>query len=131
MGVWLSSKGTLFTREEYYELLYTCIRPEDSHTTSENIKTVPPAIFRPAQRWTGKQIIDTVLLYPHPRGLPLRYGLKHLAKLYLDRDIQMGGNRGHDSKEDALATGDLVRFKVAEKAKILKRAGWTMKAGVL
>ncbi|OKL62372.1 RNA exonuclease 3 [Talaromyces atroroseus] len=74
-------------------------------------------------------IIDTVLLYPHPRGLPLRYGLKHLAKLYLDRDIQMGGNRGHDSKEDALATGDLVRFKVAEKAKILKRAGWTMKAG--
>jgi DNA polymerase III epsilon subunit-like protein len=76
-------------------------------------------------------VIDTVLLYPHPRGLPVRYSLKHLSKLHLDRDIQMGGDKGHDSKEDALATGDLVRFKVAEKAKALKRAGWTMKEGSL
>lgn len=73
-------------------------------------------------------IIDTVLLYPHPRGLPIRYSLKHLTKLHLDRDIQMGGDKGHDSKEDALATGDLVRFKVAEQAKVLKRAGWTLKS---
>lgn len=68
-------------------------------------------------------IIDTVLLYPHPRGLPIRYSLKHLSKLHLDRDIQLGdAQRGHDSKEDALATGDLVRVKVAEKAKAMKRA---------
>ncbi|PLB53152.1 putative RNA exonuclease Rex3 [Aspergillus steynii IBT 23096] len=44
-------------------------------------------------------VIDTVLLYPHPRGLPIRTSLK------------MGGDRGHDSKEDAVATGDLVRSK--------------------
>lgn len=68
-------------------------------------------------------IIDTVLLYPHPRGLPIRYGLKYLTKLHLERDIQMGGDKGHDSKEDALATGDLVRVKVVEKAKALKRDG--------
>ncbi|EED14391.1 RNA exonuclease Rex3, putative [Talaromyces stipitatus ATCC 10500] len=66
-------------------------------------------------------IIDTVLLYPHPRGLPVRYSLKYLSKLHLERDIQMGGaNKGHDSREDALATGDLVRVKVVEKASVLK-----------
>ena len=33
-------------------------------------------------------IIDTVLLYPHPKGLPLRLGLKALMKKHLDCDIQ-------------------------------------------
>lgn len=74
-------------------------------------------------------IIDTVLLYPHPRGLPIRYSLKYLTKLHLERDIQMGGDKGHDSKEDALATGDLVRVKVVEKVKALKREGnWSLQS---
>lgn len=74
-------------------------------------------------------IIDTVLLYPHPRGLPIRYSLKHLTKIHLERDIQMGGDQGHDSKEDALATGDLVRAKVVEKVKALKRDGnWPLQS---
>lgn len=76
-------------------------------------------------------IIDTVLLFPHPRGLPIRYGLKHLSKLHLDRDIQTGGDKGHDSNEDAKATGDLVRFKAAERWKVLKRQGWTIRGGRL
>ncbi|CRG92648.1 hypothetical protein PISL3812_09711 [Talaromyces islandicus] len=80
-----------------------------------------------AARIIHPTIIDTVLLYPHPRGLPIRYSLKHLTKLHLERDIQMSGDKGHDSKEDALATGDLVRHKVVEKAKVIKRAGWTFK----
>lgn len=69
-------------------------------------------------------VIDTVLLYPHPRGLPIRMGLKALAKKYLDRDIQTRGSQGHDSKEDAIATGDLVRVKASETWKILKSKGW-------
>jgi hypothetical protein len=68
-----------------------------------------------ATRLCHPSIIDTMLLYPHPRGLPLRYGLKMLTKKYLERDIQMGGDRGHDSLEDAVATGDLVRAKVARQ----------------
>lgn len=71
-------------------------------------------------------IIDTVLLYPHPAGLPIRYSLKNLTKKYLDRDIQTGGDKGHDSSEDARATGDLVRAKVAEKWKLLSRQGWAL-----
>ncbi|KAJ4362719.1 RNA exonuclease 3 [Ascochyta clinopodiicola] len=72
-------------------------------------------------------IIDTVLLFPHRRGLPLRHGLRFLAKEKLDLDIQQGGAAGHDSFEDAKTTGELVRFKVAEKWKQLKHDGWEIR----
>ena len=76
-------------------------------------------------------IVDTVLLYPHPRGLPVRYGLRMLSQKYLSRAIQTGGETGHDSKEDAIATGDLVTKKVAEKWSVMQHQGWTFVDGVL
>ena len=69
-------------------------------------------------------IVDTVLLYPHPRGLPIRFGLKVLMKKHLDRDIQMGGAAGHDSKEDARAAGELVRLRVKDMWEQMSREGW-------
>ncbi|KAJ5918406.1 RNA exonuclease 3 [Penicillium verhagenii] len=70
-------------------------------------------------------IIDTVILYPHPRGrLPSRMSLKALAQKVLDRNIQMGGDQGHDSKEDSIATGDLVRVKAGVVWKRLEAKGW-------
>lgn len=74
-------------------------------------------------------IIDTVLLFPHKRGLPLRHGLRALAKEKLDIDIQQAGAAGHDSYEDAKTTGELIRFKVAEKWKQLKHDGWEFRDG--
>jgi len=74
-------------------------------------------------------IIDTVLLYPHPRGLPIRHGLKMLVKKHLNKDIQTGGDKGHDSKEDARAAGELVRLKVMEVWKAMKAEGWSVKRG--
>lgn len=79
-----------------------------------------------ATRIIHPSIVDTVLLFPHPRGLPLRFGLKALMKKHLDRDVQMGGDQGHDSKEDARAAGDLVRLKVSQTWKTMKRDGWTV-----
>ncbi|RAR03083.1 dna-directed rna polymerase i subunit rpa1 [Stemphylium lycopersici] len=61
MGVWLSNKDTFFTKEEYHQLLYSCLRPEDGHTTSGRLETVIPAVLKPRPMWTGKQIITTVL----------------------------------------------------------------------
>ena len=75
-------------------------------------------------------IVDTVLLYPHPRGLPTRYGLKMLTNKYLHRNIQ-DRHTGHDSKEDAKATGELVRLKVDEKWKKMRSDGWTFDNGRL
>lgn len=76
-------------------------------------------------------VIDTVLLYPHPRGLPIRFSLKVLAQKYLSRGIQTGGEAGHDSSEDAIATGDLVRHKVGEIWATLHHQGWKFVDGVL
>ncbi|KAK5053207.1 hypothetical protein LTR84_002181 [Exophiala bonariae] len=76
-------------------------------------------------------VIDTVLLYPHPRGLPIRFSLKVLAQKYLSRGIQTGGAAGHDSSEDAIATGDLVRHKVGEIWTTLHHEGWKFVGGVL
>ena len=77
-------------------------------------------------------IIDTALLYPHPRGrLPNRMSLKSLAHDYLKRDIQMGGDKGHDSKEDSIATGDLVRVKAGGIWKRLMSKGWSLENNVV
>ena len=66
-------------------------------------------------------IIDTCLLYPHVRGLPMRHGLKYLMKKYLDKDIQLNNEgKGHDSAEDARSAGELVRVKIKE---MVARAG--------
>lgn len=82
-----------------------------------------------AIRLCHPSIVDTVLAFPHPRGLPMRYGLRMLASKHLRRAIQTGGERGHDSLEDAVATGDLVRVKVGEKWKVLRAQGWTFVEG--
>lgn len=57
-------------------------------------------------------IIDTSIIYPHPRGPPLKSSLKWLAQKYLGREIQKHhGTIGHDSIEDARACLDLVKQK--------------------
>lgn len=64
-----------------------------------------------AMKMTHPFVLDTSLLYPHPMGLPLRSSLKFLANKYLRREIQKGGEHGHDSVEDAKAVLDLVKLK--------------------
>lgn len=62
-------------------------------------------------------IVDTSILYPHPRGPPLKSSLKWLAQKYLSREIQKGGPEGHNSIEDAKTCLDLVKQK-CEKGKL-------------
>ncbi|KAI5295003.1 RNA exonuclease 3 [Ascosphaera acerosa] len=81
-------------------------------------------------------IIDTSLLYPHPRsGSGLQFSLRVLAQKHLNRRIQQGGgvqgHVGHDSLEDAVATGDLVRVKVRDMWLRLKHMGWRVEGGRL
>ena len=61
MSVWLTSAGTVLTKEEYQGLLYSCIKPENGDISSNRISTIEPAILKPAPRWTGKQVITTIL----------------------------------------------------------------------
>lgn len=92
-------------------LLFSHISPDTvliGHAIENDLNTT---------RIVHPNIVDTVLLFPVSSGLPYRPALKTLAKQHLSRDIQMGGASGHDSKEDAIATGELVRVKVAQKWK--------------
>jgi len=85
-----------------------------------------------ASRVIHTVIIDTALLFPHKAGLPYRNGLKTLMSTHLNRDIQVVSNgkmEGHDSKEDANAAGDLVRYGVAEMWAKMKREGWVVEHG--
>ncbi|KAF2005724.1 hypothetical protein P154DRAFT_317459 [Amniculicola lignicola CBS 123094] len=72
-------------------------------------------------------IVDTVFLYPHSGGLPFRNSLRGLAKTHLGWQIQQGGAQGHDSYEDARATGELVRAKVRIEWLKKRRAGWSIR----
>ena len=65
-----------------------------------------------ALKITHPFVIDTSILYPHPRGPPMKSSLKWLAQKFLKREIQKGhGVHGHDSIEDARACLDLVKLK--------------------
>lgn len=56
--------------------------------------------------------IDTSVIYHHPRGRPLKPGLAWLTKKWANREIQTGGEGGHDPEEDARACIDLLKLKV-------------------
>ncbi|KAI9630263.1 hypothetical protein KEM48_014191 [Puccinia striiformis f. sp. tritici PST-130] len=59
-------------------------------------------------------VIDTSVIYQHPRGLPMKPSLKWLASKYLGREIQSNAlpNGGHDSEEDARTAIQLLKKKM-------------------
>ncbi|KAI8974345.1 hypothetical protein BDB01DRAFT_807117 [Pilobolus umbonatus] len=60
---------------------------------------------------------DTSLMYDHYRGPPYKCSLKYLTKAFLNRTIQVShdDSMGHDSIEDAKATLELFKLKLANK----------------
>ncbi|KAK3889627.1 hypothetical protein Pcinc_006391 [Petrolisthes cinctipes] len=65
-SVMLTVRDRFFTREDYQQLVITGL----SHLTGR-IKTLPPAILKPKQLWTGKQVISTLLINIIPEGTVL------------------------------------------------------------
>ncbi|KAI1705233.1 putative RNA exonuclease pqe-1 [Ditylenchus destructor] len=49
-----------------------------------------------------QKVVDTAMVWQHPRGSHLKWRLRDLVKTMLNKDIQ-AGDAGHDSKEDAMA----------------------------
>lgn len=113
--------------KEARALFHKLIRPETvliGHALENDLK---------AMRMIHSRISDTVLLFPHPKGLPIRYSLRVLAKEHLDRVVQAGGPlAGHDSAEDARVAGDLARVKIKAKWDDLRRRqNWRLVDGVM
>ncbi|ROW18286.1 hypothetical protein VPNG_00027 [Cytospora leucostoma] len=71
-----------------------------------------------ALKMTHPFIVDTSVIFAHPKGHPFKHSLKWLAQKYLNKEVQKGGgtNGGHDSIEDARTCLDLVKKK-CEKGK--------------
>ena len=91
MGLWLTNRDTLFDRDDYQQLLYSSLRPENNHTTSGRIETISPAIIKPQAMWTGKQVVTTALKNVTPASHP---GLTLLGKSQTTKD-----RWGEDSEE--------------------------------
>ncbi|KAJ9298020.1 hypothetical protein DTO271D3_1947 [Paecilomyces variotii] len=89
MGTWFTSRDTFFDEDDYHQLLYSCLRPENSHTVTERIQLVEPAILKPKPMWTGKQIITSILKNITPPG---RLGLNLKSKSSTPGDRWGEGN---------------------------------------
>ncbi|SPQ27410.1 70d7be7a-7ac4-4b2d-ad0c-e680c83d4e47 [Thermothielavioides terrestris] len=61
VSVALCSKDVFLDQGDYHQLVYSALRPESGHITGERIELVPPAVIKPIPRWTGKQVITTIL----------------------------------------------------------------------
>ncbi|KAL6259234.1 hypothetical protein P5V15_009153 [Pogonomyrmex californicus] len=70
-----------------------------------------------ALRLLHDTVVDTSVMFPHRNGYPQKRALKNLCSEYLRKIIQ-NDIGGHDSKEDAVACMELIRWKVKEEAKL-------------
>ncbi|KAF8842743.1 beta and beta-prime subunits of DNA dependent RNA-polymerase [Paxillus ammoniavirescens] len=102
-GVWMTCQDTFVSRDEYFQLLYGALRPESGESSSDRLKTLPPAIWKPRPLWTGKQIISTVLLNIKPSNAE-GLNLESTSKV-------PGGLWGKGSTEDQIIVmeGELLR----------------------
>ena len=60
-GVFLSSKDTFLSKDDYMQLVYAGLRELISDNKLHRVTTLPPTIIKPKPLWTGKQVISTVL----------------------------------------------------------------------
>mgnify|MGYP001762306731 FL=1 len=114
-GVWMTCKNTLYTREEYQQLLYGALRPENYGMTGR-IATLPPAVYKPAPRWTGKQVISTILRNLQP---PSAQGLNLDAKCRVAGRYWGAAHREEEVvvvRDSELLTGVLDKSQVGASA---------------
>jgi DNA-directed RNA polymerase I subunit RPA1 len=83
VSVALCNRDSLFSRADYHQLVYTALRPESGHILGERLRLVPPAVIKPVCRWTGKQVITTILKNiqpPNCGGLSMKGGTQLKAE---------------------------------------------------
>lgn len=115
MGTWFTCRDSFFDEDDYHQLLYSCLRPENSHTVTEKIELMPPTMLVPQPLWTGKQIISTILKNITP---PSRSGLNLQGK------SSSGKRWGKDSEEgDVIIRDGELLCGILDKAQLGPSAG--------
>ncbi|KIW46638.1 uncharacterized protein PV06_02298 [Exophiala oligosperma] len=115
MGVQFTSRDVFLDREQYQQLLYSCLRPEDYNTVFERIQMVPPAILKPKMMWTGKQVVTTVLKNITPDRFD---GLNLTSKSSTSSDSWGEKTTNDSSKWDV--TSESVIFRDTEQIVIFR-----------
>jgi RNA exonuclease 1 len=104
-------EGQVSTLPQARQALVQLMRPDSilvGHGLENDLKAV---------RLVHTRIIDSAILYPHPKGLPFRMSLRELTRIHLGRYIQQDSDeQGHDAEEDARAALELIRRRFAELA---------------
>lgn len=91
-GVWMTAQDSFFSREEYFQLLYGALRPEDEpQDDNRRLVTLAPTIWKPQPLWTGKQIVSSGF---HWRHLPLSYCRLLVIDLHGSEEHHTGHFRG-------------------------------------
>ncbi|KAF8753807.1 DNA-directed RNA polymerase subunit beta' [Rhizoctonia solani] len=72
-GVWMTNKSTMFSREEYYQLLYGALRPENDYSGQGRVKTLPPAIWKPKPFGPENRLFRLLLNITPPNAGPNSY----------------------------------------------------------
>ncbi|XP_057335283.1 DNA-directed RNA polymerase I subunit RPA1 [Microplitis mediator] len=65
-GVRLTLRGNFFTKDDYMNLVLSALTDHVGQ-----IKLLPPAIIKPIEMWSGKQVVSTVIINLIPRGKAL------------------------------------------------------------
>jgi DNA-directed RNA polymerase I subunit RPA1 len=103
MGVHLSNRDLFFNREEYQQLLYAGMRPEDGHIQFGKVIMLPPTIWKPKPLWTGKQVISTILRNITPSShVPLSMDGKTSTK------PERWGSTGLDEGKVIIRDGEVI-----------------------
>ncbi|VDP18285.1 unnamed protein product [Soboliphyme baturini] len=76
-GFLLTLPDTFLSKEDYQYLVLSAFA-----LCSKKLRILPPAIMKPVRRWTGKQVISTVLINVLPKDCPL-LNMKGAAKVSL------------------------------------------------
>lgn len=92
VSVALCNLDTLFDRQSYQQLIYGALRPESGHILGDRIELIPPAILKPVARWTGKQVITTILKNIKPR---------ECGDLWMSGKTQIPAKRWGDGSDEA------------------------------
>jgi len=62
-GVWLMMRGQFFNYDDYQQLVYCALVDHQ-----RRVRHLKPAILKPFQLWSGKQVVSSVLLNLVPAG---------------------------------------------------------------
>lgn len=104
-GVWMCSKSSYFTRDQYFQLIYGALRTENGYIGRSRIETLPPAILKPRALWTGKQIISTIMLNLTPTNAK---GLNMISKNKISHDLWGRADSARDAADADMSENVVV-----------------------